>query len=467
MSSPTTPPAMSQAPPPPPRRYARRRSWAGPIVLIIIGVVFLLKNLGYSLPLFETWAKWWPLLLIIWGLVKILEYTRARQEGEPAPGIGAGGVVLLVFVIIFGLMATAALRMREHWRESGPPGFVFNDNEDLAELFGTRYQFTEQVDQALPANAKLSVNLDRGDVRVLTGSDDKMHITVRKTVYAGNQNDANRINDTAKAQITTAGNVVTVQWSGQPSVRADMDIQLPRAAAVEINDNRGDLSVTGRDGDLLLQTNKGDVTVDDVKGSVTAHMRSGDLRVARLTGNVIADGRINDATLADVSGTVSLNGDFFGDIQASRVGGAFTFHSSRTDLSVAKIEGNFRMSGDSVEAAQVTGPVRLTTRSKDVTFDQVAGDVKVDTTNGDVAIGLARMGNVEVQDRNSNITLRVPADARFQVDATAVNGDASTDFSGLKLEKTGNTSRLTGSVGSGGPHVQISNEHADIAIRKQ
>ena len=467
MASQTTPPSGTQAPPPPPPRYyRRRRSWAGPIVLIVIGVVFLFKNLGYAFPLFETWAKWWPLLLIIWGLVKVIEYMQAQREGEPAPGIGAGGVLLIIFVILFGLMATATLRMREHWRQSGPPGFVFND-DDLAELFGSRYQFTQQIDQALPANAKLSVNLDRGDVRVLTGTDDKLHVTVRKTVYAGNQNDANNLNATSTPSITTAGNVVTLQWSGQASVRADMDILLPRAVAVDIDDNRGDLSVTGRDGDLLLQTNKGDVSVDDVKGGVTVHMRSGDLRVARVTGNVVADGRINDTTLEDIGGAVSLSGDFFGDMQANRVAGVFTFHSSRTDLSVAKIEGSFRMSGDSVGASQVTGPVRLRTTSKDVNFDQVAGDAKVDTTNGDVTLSLSKMGNIEVSDRNSNVTVRLPADARFQVDATASNGDASTDFPELKVEKTGNTTRVSGRVGEGGAHVQINNEHADIAIRKQ
>lgn len=464
MASQATPPVAT--PPPPPLFYRRRRSWAGPIVLIFIGVIFLLKNLGYGFPLFQTWAKWWPLLLIIWGLVKLLEYMAAKRDNEPAPGIGGGGVLLLIFIIFFGLISTGILRVREHWGRNGPPGFVFND-DDLAQWFGNRYQYTQQVDQALPPDAKLTVTNDRGDVRVLVGNDDKLHVTLRKTVVASNQGDADRINTGANATINTAGNVVSVQWSGQPAVRADMDILLPRKGAVEVNAQRGDVSVTGRDGDLLVQADRGDVSAEDIKGSVTVHMQHGDLRAAKVTGSVSGDGRINDVTLADIDGPVSLTGDFFGDTSVNNVKNTFTFHSSRTDLSVAKVDGNLRLSGDSFDASQLTGPFRITTREKNVKLDQVAGDVHVQTTNGDVEIAPSKMGNIDVQDRNSDVVLRLPAGAHFQVDATADNGDASSDFSEIKVEKTGSMARLTGSTGNGGSRVQVSNAHADIAIRKQ
>ena len=69
MSSPVqTPP---QAPLPPPRRY--RRSFAGPFVLIVLGIVFLLGNLHLlSWERLGLWfAHYWPLLLILWGVIKM------------------------------------------------------------------------------------------------------------------------------------------------------------------------------------------------------------------------------------------------------------------------------------------------------------------------------------------------------------------------------------------------------------
>src|SRR2546421_11714887 len=104
---PPTPPLM-----PPPAAPPRRRSLAGPVVLISIGVLFLLGNMGIldKYILFSGFAKYWPLLLILWGMIKLFEGWQAQREGYRAAGIGAGGVVLIIFVIILGSVATGIMR---------------------------------------------------------------------------------------------------------------------------------------------------------------------------------------------------------------------------------------------------------------------------------------------------------------------------------------------------------------------
>ena len=74
-----------------------RRSFAGPVVLIIAGVLLLLANMG-KLPwrTLGTWfAHFWPVLIILWGIIKLIEYQQAQREGLRAPGIGVGGAFLL------------------------------------------------------------------------------------------------------------------------------------------------------------------------------------------------------------------------------------------------------------------------------------------------------------------------------------------------------------------------------------
>src|SRR5918912_1045919 len=61
------PPYAPPSPPPPRRRH--RGGIAGPVVLIFIGTVFLLQNLGYLPP--NAWVNlWrlWPLVLVLGGL---------------------------------------------------------------------------------------------------------------------------------------------------------------------------------------------------------------------------------------------------------------------------------------------------------------------------------------------------------------------------------------------------------------
>jgi Domain of unknown function (DUF5668) len=84
---------------PPPRA---RRSMSGPIVLIAIGTVFLLGTMGVLdwHNLGHWFAHYWPVLLIISGIIKLVEYQQAQKQGTRASGLGAGGILLMIAIII-------------------------------------------------------------------------------------------------------------------------------------------------------------------------------------------------------------------------------------------------------------------------------------------------------------------------------------------------------------------------------
>src|SRR2546423_12492750 len=92
------------APPP------RKRSIFGPIFLIGVGILLLLVSSGRlsAKEFFKLFADYWPVVLIVWGGIKLVEYAQAKREGYPPPGIGGGGIVLLVFLILFGTAISAA-----------------------------------------------------------------------------------------------------------------------------------------------------------------------------------------------------------------------------------------------------------------------------------------------------------------------------------------------------------------------
>src|SRR3954463_11038950 len=99
-------PTQIVAPPP------RKRSIFGPVVLIGFGIVMLMVTMGKldARRAAYLFAQYWPLIFIFWGLVKLYEHMEAKRQGYPAPGIGAGGIVLLVFLLIFGSGASAVYR---------------------------------------------------------------------------------------------------------------------------------------------------------------------------------------------------------------------------------------------------------------------------------------------------------------------------------------------------------------------
>src|SRR5579859_3686380 len=150
----------------PPYLFKRQRSIAGPILLIILGIIFTAINAGWvtKRAAFEWFANYWPALIIIWGVIKLLEYMKARSSGEYYRGIGVGGVFLLIFLILFGSAMTGAWRIIN---ARGPKIFegMKIDGQDMCSYFGKRYDFARNFDRDFPSGTSMRVIAERGDIK--------------------------------------------------------------------------------------------------------------------------------------------------------------------------------------------------------------------------------------------------------------------------------------------------------------
>ncbi|HTD21375.1 MAG TPA: DUF5668 domain-containing protein, partial [Terriglobales bacterium] len=140
---------------------SRRRSFAGPIVLISLGVIFLLGNMRViTWPSLGIWfAHYWPLLLILWGLIKLVEHTMARRQGYQAPSIGFGGGFLVFMIIACGLMASWMGGW--DWTKIGQTVDGFNIP------WGNKYDYSNEIDRAVASHGVFTLALQRGSITVL------------------------------------------------------------------------------------------------------------------------------------------------------------------------------------------------------------------------------------------------------------------------------------------------------------
>src|SRR5579872_1364181 len=457
-----------QAPPPQtPPPYRHRRSLSGPIVLISIGIVFLLGTMGFLnwARLGHWFAHYWPVILIIAGIIKLVEYQTAQRQGARAPGLGVGSVFLIIFLIVIGLIATQASRF--DW--GGLRDQINIDDNDFT-LFGQKYTYEDQLSQDFPAGASLHVTDTRVAVNVIASEDNQIRVVVHKRINAESQSDADKWNAGTKPQLTASGNTLTLnannQGAGDHWVAEDLDISLPRKASIELSTRYGDVSIIGRDGDLQISDVRGDISASDIKGKVNLNLDHSSARIAQISSDVSIEGRANDVSIEDVKGAAHLDGEFMESVKLAKIAQTVTFKSSRTDMQFAKLDGDLDLDSGDLQANEVMGPVRLTTRSKDIRLNGVSGDVRLQDENGSVELHSTKLGSMQVENRKGDIQIYVPDKSSFQVDARARGGEIETDFEGLKIDNANDTGVATGTIGSGGPHLVISNEHGTIEIRK-
>jgi DUF4097 and DUF4098 domain-containing protein YvlB len=142
------------------------------------------------------------------------------------------------------------------------------------------------------------------------------------------------------------------------------------------------------------------------------------------------------------------------------------FKSARTDLEFARLNGDLDLDSDSLRGNDLAGPLRLTTRSKDITLQGFSGDARVENANSPVELQLKSPGNVQIDNRNGDITVGVPDKMGFKVDARTRGAEVQSDFSELKPNNDDNQGSVTGTVGNGASHLVLNSEHGSITIRR-
>src|SRR4249920_740143 len=81
------------------------------LILISVGLLFLLRNLGFEIRPWLIIAKYWPILIIFWGLSKLFSYFRSAEDPNAARRslLTGGDIVLLLFLLVLGSVVTKAV----------------------------------------------------------------------------------------------------------------------------------------------------------------------------------------------------------------------------------------------------------------------------------------------------------------------------------------------------------------------
>src|ERR1700720_4484543 len=84
------------------------------ILLLFVGLLLLLHNYR-GLDIGEVLGHWWPLILILWGAIKLYERMTASRSGEPEAATITSGEVFLVLglVLLIGIVVAVEYGTKE------------------------------------------------------------------------------------------------------------------------------------------------------------------------------------------------------------------------------------------------------------------------------------------------------------------------------------------------------------------
>src|SRR5664279_4880528 len=446
------------------------RSIAGPVVLILMGVLFLLGTMGILEihHLGTLFARFWPALLILWGVLKLIEYEQAKRFGQPVRGIGVGGIFLMLFLIMAGLIATQAARV--NWKNLGEH-IQIGDEEGLDEIFGgSTFNYSDELSQDIPAGSTVHVNDDRGTITINVADGRTMKVSVRKKVRAEKEQDAESYNGKTKPQIVAGEKVVTLnantQGAGDKGVTTDMDIYVPVNTALVITTSRGDVTIAGMSSNVEVNHHRGEVNLNDHTGNISLNLDGSSARLAHLKGDVTISGKANEVAVEDVDGAVHLNGEFQESVRLVRVSKTVSFRSSRTEMEFARLDGRLDLDSGDLRADSLSGPMRLTTHSKDIALEGLSGDLRLEDSNGTVEVGVYKPGNIQIDNRKGDVQVSIPPNTAIKIEARTREGEISSDFDEIKVANHDRQSSASGSIGSNGPRLVMNCEKGSIEIRK-
>ena len=447
-----------------------RGSITGPLVLILLGVVFLIHAISPDFRLGDLLARYWPYGLILWGVIALLEVCIRFFGTGPIPrnGVSGGAWALVVVVAILGSSAYEFQRPNNWLRQVG-----FDSG---MEAFGEEHQYPiDAISKKVGEEPRIVIEDFRGNAKITGAEGSQVSLTGQKSIRSFDTSDADKANSQTPVEILTDGNTVTIRCHQdrhgvRSSVTTNLDLSVPKGSSIQGTASHGNIDVSSVNGNVdFTGGSSSDIKLEDVGGNVRLETRGADsIHCTNVKGTIDLHGRGSDVDLEKIEGQVTVGGDYTGTVSLRALSKPVRMESMRTQLDARQIRGYIRLDRGSVEGKDLIGPVKLTAHSTDISLAGFSDSLDLTVDRGDIELRPERsaMGRIAVHTRSGDIDLAVPSAARFSLTANTGNGEIDNQFGdALKESSQGHGARLEGAVGSG-PEVNLVTQHGSITLKK-
>ena len=402
----------------------------GPLLLIAVGALFLARNLYPDLQLGEYIARYWPYVLIFWGALRIVEISYWASTAKPLPrrGISGGEWVLIVFLCLLGTGFHVARDTVRWWPERIPWQGV--------QAIGERYDYPVSAEKPSSKTPRILIEDFRGDLQIMGSDVDAVKVTGRKSVRSIDKDIADKADRASSLELTGDANRMTLRLrepSGfGPPISTALEITVPKGANLEVK------------------------------------RRDGDLHISAVDGPVNVNGRAVNLTIQDVRGPVAVEGAYTGEVLLKKLPQGVRFKSQRTEFNTSAVPGEIHINAGNFSAEGLTGPTRLSSRSRDVRLRDFRESMDIELERGDLTLEPVQtpLARLQAKLRSGDVNLVMPESAGFSIKAATKSGEISNGLgTGFKVDSDGRRETLQGATGNG-PQIDIEVKRGLISARR-
>ena len=397
-----------------------KASLLGGLFWTAVGVIGLLDFIGV-LNFFSFFGSYWPGLLILFGIGKIIDFYRFSGGLQFRGGEVVGILALMLFGFIAGKIGglDPGFRAFADW----PHGWVF-DERDRARA---RVESHQQTSAAGVEAVQISNRF--GDIQVESGLDDKIDVGLTAVVRGESERRANEVARRVELSLQREGKLVKIGTN-----RADLQdrdyplsthlrVLVPKQSQVTIDNENGSVTVQGLSAAVQVTNSYGPVTIElitgtvdaknryaattvrNIKGDVTIENRRGHIRVEEVTGNVKAGTDYETVDAEQINGQLDI-ANHFGDVRVRTAEGPVTIKSpgSGVDVSNIKKAVYIENSHKGVRVNELADKLELDTSYCGVSLSRIDGAVIMRASSADISAKDIRKG-IDVQGSGSKVAL--------------------------------------------------------------
>jgi len=427
----------------------RRPSLLGGLLWAGAGVLFLLGNFSMVRDLWSIAARYWPILLILLGLGKVIDYYR-QKEGV---SLRFGEVFGIFFLLMIGSIITKM--------EGSNIGRVIREMPiNIGEVsvrpgqwIGTSYSYTQEASYPVGPSAPLRFENSYGLVSVLPGTDGEVRVRLRKVVYHNEEARAKGIADEirleggpegrslaeappvkpeaeapAKSKAASATFVVRTNRDALSSkdyrFNTEMEVFVPKKSAITVSNAYGEVRVTGIEGKLDLATTHNPIDVRECSGDVAVSNRYAESRLVNLKGNITVDAR-GRVFVETVTGNVLVRNEY-SPVDIRDVTGKVTVSDTDSSISVVKVTQEVVIDGQGCEvtAREIAQACKVLASHKRVQISQIESNVTLDTKYATVSLKEIK-GNLDLASNSDRLTLNgIGGYVKVRAEGSGVHADA-------------------------------------------